>query len=85
MRILSYIVFFMIVATAFGFSLLNFQVVNINLYLMELNIPLAVALSLELVIGVVIGFTLCFLQMRAFKIDNKVLQKQLSDLEKASK
>jgi len=79
MRILSFIIFFLMAFIALGFSLLNYQMVNVSLYLVEFTIPLAVALSLELVAGVIIGFILCFLQMRGLKLENKNLHQTLAE------
>jgi len=62
---------------AVGFSLLNFQNVEINLYIMKIELPLAVALTIELFAGIGIGYIAQYVQTLKLKSENKILSRQL--------
>ena len=76
-RILAIIFFTIVACVAVGFSLLNFQNVEINLYVMKIELPLAVALTIELFAGIGIGYTALYIQTLKLKSENKILSRQL--------
>ncbi|MGR9114556.1 MAG: LapA family protein [Gammaproteobacteria bacterium] len=55
MKLLVTIVFFIIFTVALIFSLLNFQSVQINFFFTSFSLPLALALTIELFVGIIIG------------------------------
>jgi len=72
------IIFFAIIAIlALIFSLLNFQLVNINLYSTQIQLPLAVALTIELVVGIFIGFGAAYVHTLKLKSENNILIRQV--------
>jgi len=76
-RILVIIFFTIIACVAVGFSLLNFQNVEINLYIMKIELPLAVALTIELFAGIGIGYIAQYIHTLKLKSENKILSRQL--------
>ncbi|NOQ77671.1 MAG: DUF1049 domain-containing protein [Methylococcaceae bacterium] len=78
MKIVLFIVFSVVFIIALIFSLLNFHLVEINLGFTSLNLPLAVALTIELFAGVVIGLLVAFLKILKLKSDYAQLDKQLN-------
>lgn len=77
MKLLVTIVFFIIFIVALIFSLLNFQSVQINFFFTSFSLPLAIALTIELFAGIVIG-------LLAAAIHILKLQTQYSKLVKQS-
>jgi putative membrane protein len=59
------------------FSVLNFHSVQINLGFTTLNLPLTIALTIELFAGVAIGYLVALLQIVKLKSEYAVLNKQL--------
>jgi len=78
MRILAILFFLVIAIIALFFSLLNFQVVEINLYVTTIQLPLALALSIELFAGIFIGFLVAFVHILKLKSQYKYLSRQIS-------
>jgi len=78
MRILAILFFSVIAIIALFFSLLNFQVVEINLYVTTIQLPLALALSIELFAGIFIGFFVAFVHILKLKSQYKYLSRQIS-------
>jgi len=76
-RIVVIIFFAMIACLAVGFSLLNFQNVQIDLYIMQIELPLAVALTIELFAGIGIGYIAQYVHTLKLKSENKILSRQL--------
>lgn len=77
MKLLLIIIFFCVFCVALIFSVLNFHTVQINLGFMSLSLPLAVALTIELFAGIVIGLLAALIQIMKLKADYALLNKQL--------
>ncbi|MBE0468450.1 MAG: LapA family protein [Methyloprofundus sp.] len=78
-RMLIVLAFFSLIAViALIFSLLNFHLVEINLYITSIKIPLVVALTIELFAGIFIGFLAAFIHILKLKSQYKALSKQIS-------
>ena len=82
MRIIVVSFFGLIAIIALIFSLLNFQAVEINLYLTTIKMPLALALTIELFAGIFIGFLAAFMHIVKLKSQFKSLNKQVESREK---
>ena len=78
MKLLATIFFFIIFTIALIFSVLNFQSVQINFFFTSFSLPLAIALTIELFAGIVIG-------LLAAAIHILKLQAQYSKIVKQSK
>lgn len=77
MKLIILIIFSVIFLIALIFSLLNFQSVQINLGFSSISLPLAVALTIELFAGIIIGLLVAFFQITRLKSDFAQLNKQL--------
>ena len=82
MRIIVVSFFGLIAIIALIFSLLNFQAVEINLYLTTIKMPLALALTIELFAGIFIGFLAAFMHIVKLKSQFKSLNRQVEGREK---
>ena len=82
MRIIVVSFFGLIAIIALIFSLLNFQAVEINLYLTTIKMPLALALTIELFAGIFIGFLAAFMHIVKLKSQFKSLSRQVEGREK---
>jgi putative membrane protein len=78
MRIIVLAFFLLIAVIALAFSLLNFHLVEINLYITSIKIPLAVALTIELFAGIFIGFLAAFIHILKLKSQYRVLSKKIT-------
>ncbi len=78
MRIIVLAFFLLIAVIALAFSLLNFHLVEINLYITSIKIPLAVALTIELFAGIFIGFLAAFIHILKLKSQYRVLSKKVT-------
>ncbi len=78
MRIVAIFFFFIIAVIALFFSLLNFQTVEISLYFTSIEMPLAVALTIELFAGIFIGFIAAFIHIMRLKSQFRSLNRQIS-------
>jgi putative membrane protein len=76
-KIISRICFIGVFFIAVIFSVLNFHSVQINLGFTTLNLPLTIALTIELFAGVAIGYLVALLQIVKLKSEYAVLNKQL--------
>ena len=76
MRIIVVSFFALIAIIALIFSLLNFQTVEINLYVTSIQMPLALALTIELFAGIFIGFLATFMHIVKLKSQYKSLNRQ---------
>ncbi len=81
MRIIAVSFFALIALIALIFSLLNFQVVEINLYLTSIHMPLALALTIGLFAGIFIGFLAAFMHIVKLKSQYKSLNRQVENGE----
>ncbi|RLA25288.1 MAG: hypothetical protein DRQ62_02970 [Gammaproteobacteria bacterium] len=84
MRVVVVTFFFLIAVIAVIFSLRNFQMIEIDLYITTISMPLAVALTIELFAGIFIGFLAAFIHIVKLKsqyklLDRKVKNTQLSE------
>ena len=77
MKLILLILFFCLFFVALIFSVLNFHLVQINLGFTSLSLPLTVALTIELIAGILIGWLAAFLQIVKLKSDYAELNKQL--------
>lgn len=77
MKILVLFAFFAIFIIALIFSVLNFQPVEINLYFFTISLPLTVALTIELFVGIVIGFLVSLLHIVKLKAQYVLLNKKM--------
>ena len=77
-RIIAIIFFSVSAFLALGFSLLNFQIVDINLYIVRMQLPLAVALTIELIAGICIGLIVAYIHIVKLKSENRILSNQLN-------
>lgn len=81
MRIIAVSFFALIAIVALIFSLLNFQAVEINLYLTTIQMPLALALTIELFAGIFIGFLAAFIHIIKLKSQYRSLNRQMENRE----
>ena len=79
MRILVVSFFGLIAIIALIFSLLNFQAVEINLYITTIQMPLALALTIELFAGIFIGFLAAFMHIVKLKSQYKSLSRKVEN------
>jgi len=79
MRILVVSFFGLIAIIALIFSLLNFQSVEINLYITTIQMPLALALTIELFAGIFIGFLAAFMHIVKLKSQYKSLSRKVEN------
>ncbi|NOQ15001.1 MAG: DUF1049 domain-containing protein [Methyloprofundus sp.] len=79
MRMLAVSFFALIAVIALIFSLLNFQTVEINLYITSIQMPLALALTIELFAGIFIGFLAAFMHIVKLKSQYKSLNRQFEN------
>ena len=79
MRIIVVSFFALIAVIALIFSLLNFQSVEINLYITSIKMPLALALTIELLAGIFIGFLATFMHIIKLKSQYKSLNRRFEN------
>ena len=79
MRIMVVSFFGLIAIIALIFSLLNFQEVEINLYITTIQMPLALALTIELFAGIFIGFLAAFMHIVKLKSQYKSLSRKVEN------
>mgnify|MGYP000529984202 CR=1 FL=1 len=78
MKIILILLFSVVFIIALIFSLLNFHLVQIHLGFTSLEIPLTVALTIELFAGILIGLLVSFLKIVKMKSDYAQLDKRLN-------
>ena len=78
-RIVVFAFFALIALMAVVFSLRNFQTVDIDLYLTSIQMPLAIALTIELFAGIFIGFLAAFIHILKLKSQYRALDRQLKN------
>ncbi|KAF3983021.1 MAG: LapA family protein [Methylococcales symbiont of Hymedesmia sp. n. MRB-2018] len=84
-KIIALIFFISVFFIAVIFSVLNFHSVQINLGFTSLNLPLTIALTIELFAGIVIGYLVALLQILKLKSKYTLLNKQLDSSLKSKK
>jgi len=77
MKFIILLLFIAIFVIALIFSVLNFHSVQINLGFTSFSLPLTIALTIELIAGIVIGLLVAFLQIMKLKADYSQLNKKL--------
>lgn len=77
MKFLSIVIFVSIFFVALIFSILNFHSVQINLYFFTISMPLALALTLELLAGIVIGLMVSSINLLKLKSQYAKLMKKI--------
>lgn len=82
MKLIALICFTIIFMIALIFSVLNFHLVQINLFFTTLQLPLALVLVMQLITGIIIGVLAIFYQMIQLKTQYTDLNKKLSKVEK---
>ena len=82
MKIVYGLVFALIFAVALLFSLKNLQTVNIHLFIGTIHVPLALALLVELLVGVVLGWGVQFIYSFKLKAEQVRLLKALAEAER---
>ncbi len=82
MKLIVLIIFSVIFFIALIFSVLNFHSVQINLGFTSFSLPLTIALTIELFIGIGIGLLAALLQIMRLKSDYARLDKQLKRANK---
>lgn len=80
-KVVYALLFAAIFVVALVFSLKNLQPVSINLFIGTVHMPLALALTLELLGGVAIGLAVQFTNVLRLKAENGKLRKQLAIAE----
>jgi uncharacterized integral membrane protein len=82
MKLIILIIFLVIFFIALIFSVLNFHLVQINLGFTSISLPLTIALTIELFIGIGIGLLAALIQIMRLKSDYAQLDKQLKRTNK---
>ena len=82
MKLIILIIFSVIFFVALIFSVLNFHLVEINLGVTSISLPLTIALTIELFAGIVIGLLAALIQIMRLKADYAQLNKQLKRANK---
>ncbi len=77
MKFIVLIIFVAIFVVAVIFSVLNFHLVQINLGITTISLPLTVALTIELFAGIAIGLAVAFLRIVKLKAGYAQLNKKL--------
>ncbi len=72
------LVFAVIFLIALAFSMKNLQPVSVNLFIGKISMPLALALTIELLAGVAIGVAVQIIRVLRLKAENGRLRKQLA-------
>lgn len=80
-KVIYALIFAAIFVIALFFSLKNLQPVSINLFIGTFSMPLALALTIELLAGVAIGLAVQFTYVLRLKTANGRLRKQLAVAE----
>ena len=78
MKLLAILVFFLIFIIALIFSVLNFQIVEIDLYFFSISLPLTVALTIELFAGIAIGILATMMHIVRMKAKYAQLSKKVN-------
>jgi len=81
MRILVLAFFALIAVLALIFSLLNFQIVEINFYIFTIPMPLALALTIELFVCIFIGFLGAFMHIIKLQSQYKLLDRKVKNIQ----
>jgi lipopolysaccharide assembly protein A len=82
MKIFYLIAFFLIFVVALLFSLLNWHPVDIYFYKeFNISVPLVLALTLELLVGIVIGLSVRAMRIMKLKSAHEKLQQKLIQAE----
>ena len=81
MRVVVVTFFFLIAVIAVIFSLRNFQMIEIDLYITTISMPLAVALTIELFAGIFIGFLAAFIHIVKLKSQYKLLDRKVNNTQ----
>ena len=79
MRIIVASFFALIAFIAVIFSLRNFQTIEIDLYITTIQMPLALALTIELFAGIFIGFLAAFMHILKLKSQYKSLNRKFEN------
>ncbi len=82
MKIITLILFIGVFLIAVIFSVQNFHSVQIYLGFTSLKLPLTIALTIELIAGIVIGYLVALLQILKLKADYTQLSKKLTNKAK---
>ena len=78
MKFIAISIFVVIFMVALVFSVLNFQLVDINLYFLTISLPLTVALTIELFAGILIGYLVAMINIIKLKTKYTQLSRKVS-------
>jgi len=79
MKFIAISIFVVIFMVALVFSVLNFQLVDINLYFLTISLPLTVALTIELFAGILIGYLVAMINIIKLKTKYTQLSRKVSN------
>jgi len=79
MKFIAILIFVVIFMVALVFSVLNFQLVDINLYFLTISLPLTVALTIELFAGILIGYLVAMINIIKLKTKYTQLSRKVSN------
>jgi putative membrane protein len=82
MRIITYLIVFILIVMGFTFACLNAQPVAMNYYIGQKDIPLSLLLAFTLFTGGILGWLSGLAMALRLKRDNYVLQQRLKLAEK---
>ena len=81
-KIIGLIFLVLLAAVVLSFTTLNAQSIQINYYFGTFDVPLAMAMVLSVVVGILFGFTASFGMFLRLKRENRRLRKSANASEK---
>ena len=82
MRILNYLLIFLLVLFGISFACLNAELVKINLYIGTFSMPLSLLLILILGLGLILGMLIMLFKFIRLKRENSKLKSRVKLAEK---
>lgn len=83
MKIIYFVFFLLIFVIGLLFSLRNLNLVSVDFYYARIDLPLALILTLQLIVGVVLGLMVGFGWKIRSKLECSKLNKKLTSTERA--
>ena len=77
MKLLSIILYLILILFGISFAVLNAGMANLNLYLTTLSLPLSLLVTLSVGLGVVVGALLVLAKYWRLRLSHKYLKNQL--------
>lgn len=84
MRIVSYIIFLILLFMGVAFACLNRQEISVNYFLDEAHLPLSLLLVVVFALGGIVGLLAAGFAIMRHKMENIALKHKLKKLEKFS-